>query len=639
MVTIPLCCALIFGAVFAWERYQKLLAFEHFAEVMALADAMAEFNEANNAELALTWAYSGTAVAENGQTVVDQAKADHRRTAEQVDTLYAEVQAIHEALDNRYRDPALHPIIEDIAGYYQNLSTHRQHLGEETNYFRLIAPYVELRTGIQRVFPALLNETDDKDLIQLLNAYNLYTDYHASVVQYVGTLIWAHQVAELPPGGYAGYEANILASELLLKQFRLLAPSPVLAELDTILNRPDNRWVEQQIKSFQHAERMQWFDFPSDAAVTEHFKSRAEGRSVELGTILHRLRQEIAEHTQEHIALLRRESLTAGATTLFAALITIVISFRLAHRLRSTLKAITRGITESAHHVFTTARDVQRSSENFSRSAADQAALVEETNTRLEQILEVTTSTAENARSATTSMRSTNDVIDSSKATVDQLNVAMDEISTSSERSQQIMEAISEIAFQTNLLALNAAVEAARAGEAGAGFAVVADEVRNLAHRSSSASADSSQLIENSRRNIHTGHEFVAGTNQAFENVARHAQEVMRFVAAIDSDTIRQAQALEHIEAAARQVDDTTRNNAQYATECAEAATALNRQAHTLERYVQDLSQLVYGTSHHPSPAGSSPDVAPTVKSSRPRPPSRPAMPVKSPAVADVTLF
>lgn len=72
---------------------------------------------------------------------------------------------------------------------------------------------------------------------------------------------------------------------------------------------------------------------------------------------------------------------------------------------------------------------------------------------------------------------------------------AIYELEEKSQEIIQIVEVITSISSQTNLLALNAAIESARAGEQGRGFAVVADEIRKLAEQTQSAVANIGNII------------------------------------------------------------------------------------------------------------------------------------------------
>lgn len=74
--------------------------------------------------------------------------------------------------------------------------------------------------------------------------------------------------------------------------------------------------------------------------------------------------------------------------------------------------------------------------------------------------------------------------MDDIRAQVSTIGMTILKLAHLTQRIDEIIASVSEIATQSNLLALNASIEAARAGVHGRGFAVVADEVRSLSQQS-----------------------------------------------------------------------------------------------------------------------------------------------------------
>ncbi|RYE87858.1 MAG: methyl-accepting chemotaxis protein, partial [Hyphomicrobiales bacterium] len=195
-------------------------------------------------------------------------------------------------------------------------------------------------------------------------------------------------------------------------------------------------------------------------------------------------------------------------------------------------------------------------------------------------------SSAQKAQDASDVASTVTRTAEESGAVMHQATEAMERITTSSGKISNIIGLIDDIAFQTNLLALNASVEAARAGEAGKGFAVVAVEVRRLAQSAAEASSEVKVLIEQSGTEVKGGSRLVAEAAtklQAMLSAARNSNALMDGIA---RDSREQANSIEEVNAAVRQMDEMTQHNAALVEETNAAIEQTEAQAVELDRIV-----------------------------------------------------
>jgi methyl-accepting chemotaxis protein len=257
-------------------------------------------------------------------------------------------------------------------------------------------------------------------------------------------------------------------------------------------------------------------------------------------------------------------------------------------------------IRETADKVKRGAAEITSGNANLSQRTEEQAASLEETSAAMEEITTTVQQNAANAMQANTLARGARETAENGGNVVGRAISAMQAISDSSKKINDIIGVIDEIAFQTNLLALNAAVEAARAGDQGRGFAVVADEVRNLAGRSATAAKEIKELIKDSGTKVQEGASLVNKSGETLEEIVTAVKKVNDIVAEITTASDEQATGLNEINRAVGEMDEMTQQNAALVEEAAAASEALGQQADALENLLDFFNTGVQAMRYEP---------------------------------------
>lgn len=248
------------------------------------------------------------------------------------------------------------------------------------------------------------------------------------------------------------------------------------------------------------------------------------------------------------------------------------------------------GIAQATSRVSEGSAEVASSGMALSQGSIQQASAVVELSSTLSDMDEDAKKTALLSEKTKTTVNNAGAQLQESRQHINELNEAMELITSTSGEIKKIIDTIDDIAAQTNILALNASVEAARAGEAGKGFAIVANEVRELAHKSDEAAKATMNLIQRSISAVSSGSEAVKEVTVSVTAVATLAGHVTEQMDRMAEAVERQTTSINQVNLAVSQISEVVQSNSAAAEESASTSEELSNQAAVLNQLVEGFT-------------------------------------------------
>lgn len=283
--------------------------------------------------------------------------------------------------------------------------------------------------------------------------------------------------------------------------------------------------------------------------------------------------------------------------SLVGVLFALGIGVYFANTISKAVTNFSNEISSSADQTSIASHELTSASSQLSQGATESAASLEETVSSLEELSSMVKLNSDHAKEANSLSQKSLQSAESGEKEITKLIEAMSGMAKSSQKIEEIINVIDDIAFQTNLLALNAAVEAARAGEQGKGFAVVADAVRNLAQRSAAAAKDINVLIKENVEKTEDGVEIADTSGTVLKEIVNSVKKVADLNSEISAASQEQANGIEQISKAMNHLDQAIQSNASSSEEVASSAEEMSSQSECLKQLVGQLRKFVNGAA------------------------------------------